>query len=103
MYAVVEWGGKQYKVEEGSVLDVEKIDGEEGSLVIFDKVLLYSDGQKIHVGSPYIEGMEVKATLEEQRKGKKVIVFKYRRRHKYRVKNGHRQRLSRVKINKISK
>ncbi len=103
MYAVVEWGGKQYKIEEGSILDVEKIDGEEGSLVVFDKVLLYSDGDKIHVGNPYIEGMQVKATLEEQRKGKKVIVFKYRRRHKYRVKNGHRQRLSRVKINKISK
>ena len=103
MYAVVEWGGKQYKVEEGKFLEVEKIDGEEGSLVVFDKVLLFSDGEKIHVGTPYIEGMEVRATLDEQKKGKKVVVFKYRRRHKYRVKTGHRQKLSKVKIDKISK
>ncbi len=103
MYAVIEWGGKQYKVEQDSVLEVEKIAADEGKEVIFDKVLMYSDGEKIYVGNPYIDGVEVKASVVEQKKDKKVIIFKFRKRHKYRVKRGHRQPVTRVKIASISK
>ena len=103
MYAVIEWGGKQYKVEEDSVLEIEKIGAEEGKEVVFDKVLMYSDGEKIYVGNPYIEGAQVKASVEEQKKGGKVVVFKFRKRHKYRVKRGRRQPITKVKISAISK
>ncbi len=103
MYAVVEWGGKQYKVEEGAVLDLEKIPSDVGEEIVFDKVLMFSDGEKIYVGNPYIPDVEVKAQVKEHKKGKKVIIFKYRRRHKYRVKRGHRQNLTRVEISSVAK
>ncbi len=103
MYAIVEWGGKQYKVEEGSVLDVEKVPAGEGEEIVFDKVLMYSDGEKIHVGSPYIPDVQVKVKVKEHKKGKKVIIFKYRRRHKYRVKRGHRQQLTRIEVAGVEK
>ncbi len=103
MYAIVEWGGKQYKVEEGTVLDLEKVPANEGDEVVFDKVLMYSDGDKIYVGSPYIPDVEVKVRVKEHRKGKKVIIFKYRRRHKYRLKKGHRQQLSKIEVTGIEK
>ncbi len=103
MYAVVEWGGKQYKVEEGSILDLEKVPVSEGDEMIFDKVLMVSDGERIHVGSPYLPDVQVKVKVKEHKKGKKVIIFKYRRRHKYRLKKGHRQELSRVEVVGIEK
>ncbi len=103
MYAIIEWGGKQYKVQEGEVLELEKLPVEAGQEVVFDKVLMYSDGEKIYVGNPYIPDVEVKAVLEEHKKGKKIVIFKYRRRHKYRVKRGHRQQLSKVKVTKVSR
>ena len=103
MYAVIEWGGKQYRVEEDSILEIEKVNEEEGNDVVFDKVLMYSDGEKVYVGNPYIDGAGVVASVEEHKKGKKVVVFKFAKRHKYRVKKGHRQQVSRVKIKTVSK
>ena len=96
MFAVIETGGKQYIVKEGDVLRVEKLPNENGE-VEFDKVLMVDN----KIGAPYVEGAKVKAELVRTAKAKKVIVFKYKKRKGYRVKKGHRQLLSEVKITKI--
>jgi len=101
MYAVIKTGGKQYKVEEGQTLRFEKLDGEEGSDIHFKDVLLYSDGDKITLGAPVIENAVVSGNIVEQAKGKKVIVFKYKRRKGYRKMKGHRQLFTAVKISSI--
>ena len=101
MYAVVSTGGKQYKVEEGDVLRVEKIPGEVGATVSFDTVLMFSDGEKISVGTPMLEGISVNGHIIEQDKVKKILVFKYKRRKRYRRKQGHRQAYTAVKIDRI--
>ncbi len=101
MYAVIKTGGKQYKVEEGQILRVEKLEGEIGSDIKFDDVLLYSDGENITLGSPVIENAFVSGNIVEQGKGKKVIVFKYKRRKSYKRMRGHRQLYTAVKINSI--
>jgi len=101
MYAVIKTGGKQYKVEEGQILRVEKLDGETGSDIQFNDVLLYSDGEKITLGAPVIENAVVSGNIIEQAKGKKVIVFKYKRRKAYKRMRGHRQLYTAVKINSI--
>ena len=101
MYAVVESGGKQYKVQEGEILRVEKISGEIGSPVTFDKVLLFSDGEKVDVGQPVLKKATVNGHIVQQGKTKKVIVFKYKRRKRYRRKQGHRQQYTAVQIDKI--
>ena len=101
MYAVVATGGKQYKVQEGEVLRVEKLTGEVGSQVAFDQVLMLSDGENVKVGQPVLEGVQVKGHIIEQGKHKKILVFKYKRRKRYRRKQGHRQMFTAVKIDAI--
>ena len=101
MYAVVATGGKQYKVQEGETLRVEKLDGDVGSEVAFDQVLMLSDGEKVQIGQPVVEGAQVKAHIVEQGRAKKIIVFKYKRRKRYRRKHGHRQPYTTVQIDAI--
>ncbi len=102
MYAVVNTGGKQYKVQEGDLLRVEKLAGEVGSDISFDKVLLFSDGENLTVGRPLLDNVAVSGRIVEQGKGKKIIVFKYKRRKTYRKKQGHRQAYTTVKIASIT-
>ena len=94
MFAIIETGGKQYKVSEGDELFVEKLDAEAESEVVFDKVLMV-EGK---VGTPYVEGATVKATVEKHGKGKKVIVYKYKSKKNYHKKQGHRQPYTKVKV-----
>ena len=100
MYAIIATGGKQYKVSEGDVIKVEKLDVEEGASVTFDQVIAVSD-KDLKVGADVAKST-VEATVEEQGKGKKVIVYKYKRKTGYHKKNGHRQAYTKVKINKIN-
>jgi len=102
MYAVVSSGGKQYRVQEGEILRLEKIEGEVGSPVSFDEVLMFSDGENVNIGQPALENISVKGTIVEQGKTKKIIVFKYKRRKRYRRKQGHRQLFTAVKIDSIA-
>ena len=97
MFAIIETGGKQYKVSEGDVLYIEKLDVEAEQEVTFDKVLLAGD----KVGSPYVKGASVKAVVEKQGRAKKIIVFKYKSKKNYHKKQGHRQPYTKVKITKI--
>ncbi|MCI6155545.1 MAG: 50S ribosomal protein L21 [Bacilli bacterium] len=91
MYAIIETGGKQIKVEVGSKIYVEKLDVETGSVYTFDKVLLVSDDNSAKVGTPYVAGASVTAKVEKQGKEKKILVFKYKSKANYRRKQGHRQ------------
>lgn len=100
MYAIIKTGGKQYKVEEGKTVRIEKIDAEVGEKVDFDQVLLVS-GDETKVGSPVIEGAVVKGEVLGQKKDKKIIVFKYKPKKNYRKKKGHRQPYTEIKIEKI--
>ncbi|MDO5707409.1 MAG: 50S ribosomal protein L21 [Andreesenia angusta] len=102
MYAVVETGGKQYRVSEGDVLFVEKLEGETGDSVELDKVLLISDDSDVKVGKPYLDGAKVSASIEEQGKAKKIIVYKFKAKKDYRRKQGHRQPFTKIKINSIN-
>ncbi|MCL1959506.1 MAG: 50S ribosomal protein L21 [Spirochaetes bacterium] len=101
MYALVEFMGKQYKTEKGSLLKVDKIDAEPGTAINIDKVLLVS-GDSVKVGSPYIQGAKVSAVVESHGKDSKIIVFKYKPKKDYRRKQGHRQQYSIIKIGDIS-
>jgi large subunit ribosomal protein L21 len=101
MYAVVASGGKQYKVQEGEILEIEKIDGEVGAEVSFDNVLMFSDGEDTKIGQPNLDGVTVKGHIVAQAKRKKIIVFKYKRRKRFRRKQGHRQQFTAVKIDSI--
>lgn len=101
MYAVIKTGGKQYRVSEGDVLYIEKLDVEEGDKVVFDQVLIVSDENETKIGTPMVEGATVEATCEKNGKGKKVIIFKYKAKKDYRKKQGHRQPYTKVMINKI--
>ncbi|MBQ7065952.1 MAG: 50S ribosomal protein L21 [Lachnospiraceae bacterium] len=100
MYAIIATGGKQYKVSEGDVVRVEKLDVEAGNTVTFDQVLAVSDNE-LKVGSD-VASATVTATVMDQGKGKKVIVYKYKRKSGYHKKNGHRQAYTEVKIDKIN-
>jgi len=102
MYAVVATGGKQYRVREGQILRVEKIPGDIGAPVTFDKVLMYSDGEAVDIGQPVLENVAVNGHIIEQGKAKKVIVFKYKRRKRYRRKQGHRQQYTAIRIDNIN-
>ena len=102
MYAVVESGGKQYRVEEGDTLRVEKLPGDVGQTIAFDNVLLYSDGETVKVGQPVLSDVAVNGHIVEQGKADKIIVFKYKRRKRFRRKQGHRQQYTAVKIDKIA-
>jgi large subunit ribosomal protein L21 len=101
MYAVINTGGKQYRVEEGQILRVEKLPGELGQAVQINSVFLFSDGQNISVGQPLVDNITVDATIVEQAKAKKVLVFKFKRRKGYRNKRGHRQPYTALRIDKI--
>jgi large subunit ribosomal protein L21 len=100
MYAIIATGGKQYKVAEGDILNVEKLGVEEGETVVFDQVLAVSDGS-LKVGAD-AAGATVSATVVKNGKGKKVVVYKYKRKTGYHKKNGHRQLFTQVKIDKIN-
>lgn len=101
MYAVIETGGKQLKVEEGQTIYVEKLDVEAGAEVVFDQVLVYSN-RTTKVGTPYLKGVTVKAKVEKQGKAKKIIVFKYKaKKGSTRRKQGHRQPYTRLVIEAI--
>lgn len=102
MYAIIETGGKQYRVQEGDTLFVEKIDVAAGETVEFDKVLAVSNAGNLSVGTPFVEGAKVEASVVEQGKGKKIIVFKYKSKKDYRRKQGHRQPHTKIKIEKIN-
>jgi large subunit ribosomal protein L21 len=102
MYAVVETGGKQYRVQEGDTLFVEKIAGNEGDNIKFDKVLLVSNDGDVKVGKPFIEDMTVDASIVDHGKSKKIIVYKFKAKKDYRRKQGHRQPYTKVKIEKIN-
>ena len=97
MYAIIETGGKQYKVQPGDVLDIERLTVEEDNTVEFDKVLAVG-GEELTVGTPTVEGAKVTAELVDQIRGEKLVVFKMKKRKGNRRKNGHRQELSKVRI-----
>ncbi|KXG74631.1 50S ribosomal protein L21 [Fervidicola ferrireducens] len=101
MYAIIETGGKQYRVSEGDVIRVEKLRAQEGETVELDRVLAVSDGEKLMVGQPVLENAKVTATVLKHGKGKKIIVFKYKPKKNYRRKKGHRQPYTEIKIEKI--
>ena len=101
MYAIVETGGKQYQVEEGRYLDVELLDGEKDSKIVFDKVVMIVNGKKSKVGQPYVAGASAEGTIVKHDKEKKIIVYKQRPKKGYRQKQGHRQGFTRVMISKI--
>ena len=102
MYAVIATGGKQYRVSEGAVLRVEKLEAEEGASIEFDQVLLVGDGESVSVGKPFVDGGKVQATVMAQGKAAKVEILKFRRRKNYRRTKGHRQNFTQVKITGIS-
>ena len=103
MFAVVKTGGKQYRVAENQIMIIEKIAGESGGAHTFDDVLLLEDGAKVTVGAPRVEGAKVVASIVEQTKGDKVIIFKKTRRHTYRRTKGHRQQLTVLRVQQIAK
>jgi large subunit ribosomal protein L21 len=100
MYAIIRTGGKQYKVEAGDEILVEKLEAEAGAEVSFE-VLMLCDGENVTVGKPVVEGVSAKAQVIEHGKGKKVVVFKYKPKKDFRKKQGHRQPFTKVKINAI--
>ncbi|MFT5336985.1 MAG: large subunit ribosomal protein L21 [Sphingobacteriales bacterium] len=102
MYAIVEIAGQQFKVVKDQTLFVHRLAGESGSKVTFDNVLLVDNGGEVNVGAPAVKGASVSAEIVEHLKGDKVIVFKKKRRKGYKVRNGHRQYLTKIKINEIA-
>ena len=102
MFAIIETGGKQYKVSEGDILFIEKLDVEEEATVKFDKVLAVSGDDGFKVGAPYVEGVSVEAKVVKQGKGKKIYVMKYKPKKNEKKKIGHRQFYTKVQIDKIN-
>ena len=102
MYALVEIKGKQYKVEKGSMIKVDRIHSNIGDSVELGSVLLTSDEGKVAVGLPFVKGIKVKAVVAEHGKGKKVLIYKYKRRKKYRKRQGHRAQFSVLRIEDIT-
>ena len=101
MYAVVKTGGKQYRVAKDDVLTIEKLDGEAGAVIELEQVLAINDGKGLTIGTPMIDGARVAATVLEQKKGEKVLIFKKKRRQNYRRTKGHRQQLTVIRISDI--
>ncbi|EXJ15420.1 50S ribosomal protein L21 [Imhoffiella purpurea] len=102
MYAVIQTGGKQYRVSEGDTLKVEKLTAEEGASIDFEQVLMVADGDEVRVGKPYLDGGKVTATVESHGRAKKVKIIKFRRRKHHMKHQGHRQWFTAVKITGIS-
>ncbi|PIT86105.1 MAG: 50S ribosomal protein L21 [Candidatus Magasanikbacteria bacterium CG10_big_fil_rev_8_21_14_0_10_43_6] len=104
MFAVIETGGKQYLVETGQTLKIEKIDGEVGKDVVFDKVLLLakSDGSDVKIGAPYLDGVSIAATVKEQARERKLRVVKFKRKVRYKRVHGHRQHFTKVEVKAIA-
>ncbi|MCG2711537.1 MAG: 50S ribosomal protein L21 [Candidatus Omnitrophica bacterium] len=102
MYAILEVGGKQYKVAPKDVIEVNKLDVVAKSKITLDKILLVADDKKVEIGQPYIEGAKVEAEVIEQTKGKKLVVYKYLRRKNSHKKTGHRQKLTKLLIKNIN-
>lgn len=100
MFAIIKTGGKQYKVSEGDIIKVEKIEAEAGDKIEFDQVLMVA-GDDVKVGSPVVEGAKVQAEVLDQKKDKKIVIFKFKAKKNYRKKKGHRQPYTLVKIEKI--
>ncbi len=101
MYAVIEKGGKQYKVKEGDVLILDKLNLEPGKEIVFDRVLLLNSGKEVRVGNPYIEGLKVKANVIGEEKAKKVMIYRPPSKKAIKKLKGHRQWYTKVKINEI--
>ena len=101
MYAIVETGGKQYRAEPGKTLAVERLTGEKGDRVELEQVLLVADGATVRVGKPTVAGAKVVGEIVRQGRGPKLIVFKFKRRKKYRRKQGHRQSLTTLRVQEI--
>lgn len=101
MFAIIKTGGKQYRVTENNLIRVEKLDIAAGGNVSLNEVLMVHDGSQTKIGAPIVAGAKVEATVVEQMRDRKVIIFKKKRRHNYRRKKGHRQPLTVLKINKI--
>ena len=102
MYAVIKTGGKQHKVIEGDVLSIEKLEGDKGTEVVFNEILMVADDSNVKVGKPFVEGARVVGEIIAQNKGPKIHVFKMIRRKGFKKKTGHRQALTSMKITKIS-
>ena len=101
MYALVETGGKQYRVSAGDTLVVEKLPAAVGEQVTLERVLLVADGEKVRVGHPLVRGARVQATVLDHHLGPKVVIFKYMPKERYRRKGGHRQELTRLRVDQI--
>jgi large subunit ribosomal protein L21 len=101
MYAVIQTGGKQHKVAPGDQISVEKLPYQAGERVVFDRVMMTSDGENISVGKPFLENTKVVGRVKRHGKGRKIVVFKFKRRKGYRKKQGHRQAQTFVKIENI--
>lgn len=102
MYAVIKTGGKQYRVAEGETLKIETVDGDVGSAIVLDKVLMVGSGDKVSMGKPLLDGASVKATIMANDRHKKVTIFKMRRRKHYQKHQGHRQNYTEIRIDGIS-
>jgi large subunit ribosomal protein L21 len=101
MYALVEYKGKQYKAEKGALIQVDKIDAEDGQAIDIDTVVLLSDEETVSVGTPYVTGAVVKATVESSFRDKKIIVYKYKRKKDYHRTIGHRQQYTNIRVQDI--
>ncbi|MCK5080760.1 MAG: 50S ribosomal protein L21 [Candidatus Moranbacteria bacterium] len=101
MLAVIQTGGKQYDVREGDKIEIEKLEGEVGSKVVFDQVLLLDDGKKVQIGKPVLENQEVEGKILEQKKASKIIIIKQKPKKRYFKKQGHAQKLTVVEITKV--
>jgi large subunit ribosomal protein L21 len=101
MYAIIETGGKQYKVQQGDVITVEKLDVAEGEQMLFDKVVALGTGEGLKTGAPYVVGAKVTAKVQKHGKGSKIIIFKYKPKKNYRRKQGHRQPFTQLVIENI--
>lgn len=101
-YAVIETGGKQYRVGEGQIIDIERLEGEAGQKITLDRVLALSDGNQLQIGAPALDGAAISAEIIEQFRGDKVVSFKKKRRKGYKKKIGHRQHLTRIKVLALS-
>jgi large subunit ribosomal protein L21 len=102
MYAIVETGGKQFRVSEGDIIRTDLIETEVGSSITFDRIILAADGDDVSIGTPVLSGVTVSGTVLRQAKDKKILVFRYKSKKRIRKLNGHRQRFAEVRIDKIS-